>query len=359
MKQLLLIFALVIIVVSGSVSARTWYIKSNGTGDAPTIKAGLDSASAGDTVLVAAGTYYEYEIQMKSGVVIENELSSPDWGVIDAQGQGRVIVADGVDATGELQYFTITGGHAAGTGSDGCGGGMLCTNYSAPTIRMCFFRDNVADNVGGGMYCDDHSAPEISDGNFRENHAGMGGGGLGCVEYSTPALFGSVFRGNRTDGDGGAVYCSGYASPAFDWCTFINSSAAGNGGILYSEANSTPSLMRCILAFSVDGEAVHAADELSIPSLVCCDIYGNEGGDWVGRIASQDSTAGNFSADPLFCDTLDFYVEVTMEECSPCLHGNHPWGYNCAAHIGNAGPDCECGTATAPSTWGGVKSLYR
>jgi hypothetical protein len=356
---LLTILVLALILVSASVSARTWYIESGGTGDAPTIKAGIDSASAGDTVLVAYGTYYEYEIEMKSGVVIENDISAPEWCVIDAQGQGRVIVADGVDATGELGYLTITGGHASGTGSDGCGGGMLCTNYSAPTIRMCFFRNNVADNVGGGMYCEDHSSPEITYGYFRENQAGMGGGGLGCGEYSNPALNYSVFRGNRTDGDGGAVHCTDYASPAFDFCTFINGAATGHGGVLYSGANSTPSLVRCVMGFSADGEGAYAADDASIPSLTCCDIYGNEDGDWVGRIAGQDSTMGNFSADPLFCDTSDFYVEVVYEDCSPCLHGNHPWGYNCAAHVGNGGPGCECGTATEPSTWGGVKSLYK
>jgi hypothetical protein len=359
MRRLTAVFLLGIIVLAGPASARTWYILANGTGDAPTIKAGLDSASAGDTVLVATGTYYEYGIHLKSGVAIESEAADVRWAVIDGQGQGRVIIADGVDASGQIEYFTITGGQASGSGSEGCGGGMLCTNYSTPTVRMCLFRSNVADNIGGGMYCDGHSAPYLDHVYFRENEAGMGGGGLGCTEYSNPTVYTSAFRGNRTDVDGGAVHCSNYAAPAFDWCTFINNAAMGCGGVLYSGANSTPSLMRCILAFSADGEGACAADDASIPSFACCDLYGNDGGDWVGRIADQDSTEGNFSADPLFCDTSDFYFEITNEVCSPCLHGNHPDGYNCAAHIGNGGPACECGEATKPSTWGGVKALYK
>ena len=33
--------------------AATWYIKPDGTGEAPTIQAGIDSTAAGDTVLLA------------------------------------------------------------------------------------------------------------------------------------------------------------------------------------------------------------------------------------------------------------------------------------------------------------------
>jgi len=136
--------------------------------------------------------------------------------------------------------------------------------------------------------------------------------------------------------------------------------ASGLGGGLYSETNSAPIISYCNIVFNMDGEGVYAADDLSVPTIYCTDIYGNEGGDWVGRIEDQDSTVGNFSMDPLFCDTTVVVSNESMkvEACSPCLYGNHPW-YSCGAQIGHVTSGCECGEATEPTTWGTIKSLYR
>ncbi len=58
-----LVFSITIILLLSALAtpttARTWHIKPNGTGDAPTIQAGIDSASAGDSILVAVGKYYD------------------------------------------------------------------------------------------------------------------------------------------------------------------------------------------------------------------------------------------------------------------------------------------------------------
>jgi hypothetical protein len=56
-----------------TVDARTWYVKQDGTGDAPTIAAAVDSSALGDTILVAKGMYEIGEIDMKNGVVLMSE----------------------------------------------------------------------------------------------------------------------------------------------------------------------------------------------------------------------------------------------------------------------------------------------
>lgn len=56
--------------------ARTWYVKADGTGDAPTIQAGVDSAGWGDVVLVGPGTHYlegQGYIDISAGVVVTSE----------------------------------------------------------------------------------------------------------------------------------------------------------------------------------------------------------------------------------------------------------------------------------------------
>jgi hypothetical protein len=60
--------------VAGTANARTWYVKNDGTGDAPTIEAGIDSSVFGDTVLVGPGTYEICSaIWPKDGIVITSE----------------------------------------------------------------------------------------------------------------------------------------------------------------------------------------------------------------------------------------------------------------------------------------------
>ncbi len=114
MRSLLPILAFLAI-VAYQAAATTIHVP----GEQPTIEAGIVAASAGDTVLVACGTYYEYDIRaMKSGVCLTSETGLAECVTIDAQQQDGVFYCSGVDSLASIVGFTITGG------SNNNGGGM-------------------------------------------------------------------------------------------------------------------------------------------------------------------------------------------------------------------------------------------
>jgi predicted outer membrane repeat protein len=166
-----------------------------------------------------------------------------------------------------------------------------------------------------------------------------------------------TLKNNTAATYGGALYCGDGSSAMVSYCTFINNTAGSLGSGIYSTLGSQPIIEYSIVAFNAGNMGVYASLPGDAPSLMCCDIYGNTGGDWVGNIADQDTAYGNFSADPLFCDTTG--TELRVELCSPCLAGYHPRGHDCSEVIGRWDGDCGCGEATEPMTWGAVKALYR
>jgi hypothetical protein len=106
-----------------------------------------------------------------------------------------------------------------------------------------------------------------------------------------------------------------------------------------------------IISFSIQGCAV-LCDENSTVALTCCDLYDNEDGDWIGRIANQYGINGNISEDPLFCDIAG--GDFTIDAASPCAPAHSSGcGLIGALPVG-------CGTTAVESaTWGSIKASFR
>ena len=65
------------------VYGRVWHVDVDGSGDAPTIAAAIDSSSAGDVVELGCGTYIEWGLMVKSGITIRSETGEPGCATID------------------------------------------------------------------------------------------------------------------------------------------------------------------------------------------------------------------------------------------------------------------------------------
>ncbi len=77
----------------------------------------------------------------------------------------------------------------------------------------------------------------------------------------------------------------------------------------------------CIFADGRESYAAHAEANSDV-TLSTCDVYGNEGGDWVQCLEGQEQLRGNLSASPQFCDPAsdDFHLATT----SPCATRSGP-----------------------------------
>jgi hypothetical protein len=515
-RRLAAIGLLALILAPSPTSSRTWYVTPDGTGDAPTIQAGIDSAAAGDVVELADGQFAgdgnrdiafggkEIVVRSASGnatacvIRCDGTVSEPHRGVLftGQEGPGStlrdVTITDGVAVNGGAIYCRdssalilgcrIVGNTAsdpdsgwggavfcAGTASlriTSCiiaqnsateGGGLMIGPYATPVIESCEVMNNTAVNRGGGLWAYT-SAPTIQTCMFAENHAGNGGGlafqghsdspaailnctisantaeeggGLyawvsnllieDCHIVANTAVFSggglevnassavvstsAIFENSVSSGSGGGLICSN-SSPLVTDCEFMGNTAAGGGGLFFSE-DSSPSLLRTIVsanqagpvgggglfcaggepiitsctfdansnpdgrggglhfrnssiatlentivAFSPDAQALMCWDEFSSVNLLCCDLYGNAGGDWVGCVSDLAGVNGNLSADPLFCD-LDT-GDHNIRSDSPCAPENSGGcGLVGALPVG-------CGPVSLEQeSWGKIKERYR
>ena len=199
--------------------------------DQPTIQAGIDVASDGDVVLIAAGTYQPDSTIDTLGKAITVQGAVDASGlpatIVDGQGERRVFqVLNEEDAATIFENLLVTGGQAS------FGGGMFIED-SGPTLANCRFENNVAsdsdDCRGGGIY----------------------------VRNGDPTLTDCVFKGNTVSGTdmsfGGGLYANSGRASLVD-CRFIENSSSVAGGGLYTN-DASVSLTGCGFEQNTAGES--------------------------------------------------------------------------------------------------------
>ena len=373
--------------------------------DYSTIEGGLGAATAGDTVLVACGTYYEHGLVMKSGVTLVSETGLPSCVTIDALGLERVIDCFQLEETSTLEGLTIRNGrnHVSSPTELG-GGGVRCwlssvrvlrcafiDNYSPLTgggglaadplplhVESCVFAGNSTGDASGGAIFSQVGATLIADCHFEGNTANSGGavatylceatiedcmfvgnstdlyhGGAIDLYSCDASIIRCTFTDNTAVAFGGAILCNMGSDATIESCTFDQNTAEHGAGVA-TGINSHPTVENSIVVFSAAGGAVycHDYDPGSI-SLACCDLYGNTGGDWVDCGMGQQGVDGNFSEDPRFCGDAAPGSPYALRQDSLCAAEN-------SQGCGLVGAwDVGCLSPIDLQSWGVIKSLFR
>jgi predicted outer membrane repeat protein len=258
-------------------------------------------------------------------------------------------------------------------------GGAVYCSASSPELVDCSLTENLASLHGGGVYTSAGSSAEFTDCTFTGNTATIGGGLYG--QGVSPTLVSCLFSWNSAS-DGGAmqlrdatatltectflmnsadyaggIYCYDDASPLLSNCTFFGNSGQMSGGGLICSYGSSPTIENTIIAFSLAGAALVTYQ--SEPVLSCCDLWANQGGDWVGGVADQLGTNGNISMNPMFCDPETKHLN--LQEKSPCAPLSPPnekctligaWPVGCL-------PTAVSDRETTPASWSSLKAIYR
>jgi hypothetical protein len=137
------IVLLLLLLIASRLESRTWFIKVDGSGDAPTIQAGVDSAASGDTVLAGPGVFADtasVPVNGSNAVVCVNLSkdivlmgSGPENTTIGSPDANVAVYVDQVGPTGAIRDLKIT----TESGAFGCVGLARIQLPSAGTAIVC------------------------------------------------------------------------------------------------------------------------------------------------------------------------------------------------------------------------------
>ncbi|MEQ8762821.1 MAG: right-handed parallel beta-helix repeat-containing protein [Planctomycetota bacterium] len=235
------LFAICLLVglCSAALSQTTWHVDASNPGcpgsGSPAdpfckIQDAIQAASSGDTVLVAAGLYFENIDYLGKDLVVRS-LDGPQATIIDGSQAAPTVSFQSGEGTGAvIEGFRITRGYGL------YAGGVLCSNGAAPVIRGNIISNNAAPS-GGGVSCLS-SAPTLINNTITLNSSSDGAGVYAL--YASPTLIGNLIHRNSASFRGGGILMRG-STPVITQDILTYNSAL-YGAALQSDNNSIVTL---------------------------------------------------------------------------------------------------------------------
>ncbi len=213
--------ALVFFILSAAAEARIWYVHPDSALNS--IQAALNSCSAGDTVLVAAGTYREaISWPARAGLVL---MSEAGYGATVIDGENRragITISRSPEPGPVIRGFTFANCFST------LNGGAICAENCSPTILDNWFEGNAARQAGA-VYCAQGS-PIIRRCTFLYNASMQFPPGAIGLGQSCPALIESCIVSGSL---GGGI---GFASGVLTTIRYCNISGNYGYGVLATGA---------------------------------------------------------------------------------------------------------------------------
>ncbi len=325
----------------------------------PSIAAALASASAGDTILVAAGVYNERLVWPPvDGIRLLGEQGAANT-VIDGGAGGTVLTFQtAVTRATVVAGFTIRNGMLAAQHNDGAG---IRIDNASPTIRDNRVTGNLIDsswwNYGGGIFVDGpQAAPLLLHNEIDDNEVRNGpwdyGAGIYVGSGAHADIIANDIHDNRATmtitttigrGFGAGIYCEGTATIASNrivgnvnvtngWnygggvaidggttVSLLHNTIAGNsvsggffdqGGGVHVDYDANVTLRGNIVTGNVGAGVYRATPGTGVVDADGDDVW-NNGTDYVNVVPGPNS----ISVDPLFVSATDTHLQPG----SPCI----------------------------------------
>jgi hypothetical protein len=358
------------VAVTSAAEAATIHVPA----DLPTIQQAIAAAAAGDTVLVAPGTYVENLTFLGKAITVESE-GGPAVTIIDGNFAGPVVgFTEGEPRSAVLRGFTVQHGASSFGGggvhiqnssptiadnwivSNGaCTGAGVYSNFGSPLIQGNRIARNFlygcTGGFGLGVYLGGDSAAELIENSISDNNGPAHGGGVTLFAAGRAVLRSNIIARNVTSGFSPCTQGGGIWMVNFSQATFVNNLIVGNvagcgGGIYWSGStgvnmfvnntiadNDAPEgsaiafngadarhLIYNNLLIGKPGQpAVHCSSNSGSPQPVinASDVFSPQSLPFSGICADQMGVRGNISANPLFVrgpqgDVLgDYHLQAT------------------------------------------------
>ena len=230
--------------------------------DQPTIQAGINAASNGDTVLVSPGTYIE-NINFNGKAITVTSSGGPSATIIDGNANNAVVIfANSETANSVLNGFTIRNGLSQFSApTQGSGGGIYITNAS-PTISGNVITNNQA--VEGAGISVQFASPIIKGNTITLNHqccgsGGTGGGGILIGGAGSAQILNNTITNNAlSSAEGGGISLFAAGTPIIRGNLISGNSVSGlipaatGGGIWIANQSDALILDNLIVGNSAD-----------------------------------------------------------------------------------------------------------